>query len=235
MTVEMVRTLHSELVDELPADDPEAMGSRRDLRLLNFLMGHTGILARSLKSVCRRHTSLRLVEIGAGDGRVLVRIARSLGVKWHDVDVIFVDLQDLLLTETKADFAELNWGARSVKSDVLEWLENTAEEKCDVILANLVLHHFSDEQLKSLFSLAARKTDAFIAVEPKRAKFPLFCAKWLSLIGCNPVTCHDAPISVRAGFKNQELSALWPSDGNWELKERAAGLFSHHFVARRKE
>ncbi|HLX70691.1 MAG TPA: hypothetical protein VKV04_13775, partial [Verrucomicrobiae bacterium] len=90
-------------------------------------------------------------------------------------------------------------------------------------------------QLKSLFSLAARKTDAFIAVEPKRAKFPLFCAKWLSLIGCNPVTCHDAPISVRAGFKNQELSALWPSDGNWELKERAAGLFSHHFVARRKE
>lgn len=231
----MVRTLHDELVDELPADHPEAMGSRRDLRLLNSLMGHTGILARSLKSVCRGSTSLRLVEIGAGDGQVLLRIARGLGPKWYDVDVVFVDLQDLLLTETKADFAELNWGARSVKGDVLEWLENTGDEKCDVILANLVLHHFTNEELKSLFSLAARKADAFIAVEPRRAKFPLFCATWLSVIGCNPVTCHDAPISVRAGFKDHELSALWPSNGKWELKERAAGLFSHHFVARRKD
>jgi SAM-dependent methyltransferase len=230
----MVRTLHAELVDELPADHPEAMGSRRDLRLLNSLMGHTGIMARSLRSVCRRSNSLRLVEIGAGDGRMLVHVARRLGAKWYDVDVVFVDFQDLLLTETKADFAVLNWGARSVKRDILLWLEDTVDEKCDVILANLVMHHFSNEQLKTLFSLAARKANAFIAVEPRRAKFPLFCARWLSVIGCNPVTCHDAPISVRAGFVDRELSALWPSDGNWELKERAAGLFSHHFVARRK-
>jgi 2-polyprenyl-3-methyl-5-hydroxy-6-metoxy-1,4-benzoquinol methylase len=231
----VLRTLHAELVDELPADHPEAMGSRRDLRLLNSLMGHTGILARSLKSVCRRRTSLHLAEIGAGDGKLLLRVARRLGPKWFDVDVVLVDLQDLLLTETKADFAELNWGARSEKGDVLEWLENTADEKCDVILANLFLHHFSDEQLKSLFSLAARKANALVAVEPRRAKFPLFCANWLSVIGCNPVTCHDAPISVRAGFKDHELSALWPSDGKWELKERAAGFFSHLFVARRKD
>ena len=229
----MLRTLHAELVDELPADHPEAMGSRRDLRLLNSLMGHTGILARSLKSVCHRNSSLRLVEIGAGDGRVLLRVARRLATKWYDIDVVFVDMQDLLLTETKADFAVLNWGARLVRGEILQWLEETAEEKCDVILANLVLHHFSNEQLRTLFSLAARKADAFVAVEPRRAKFPLFCAEWLSVIGCNPVTCHDAPISVRAGFKNHELSALWPSDGKWELKERAAGLFSHHFVARR--
>lgn len=231
----MVRTLHAELVDELPADHPEAMGSRRDLRLLNSLMGHTGILARSLKSVCQKNTSLRLVEIGAGDGRVLLRVARRLATKWYDIDVVFVDFQDLLLTETKADFAVLNWGARLIKADILQWLGDTADEKCDVILANLVLHHFNNEQLKTLFSLAARKTKAFVAVEPRRARFPLFCAKWLSVIGCNPVTCHDAPISVRAGFKGNELSALWPSDGNWELKERAAGLFSHHFVARRKD
>ena len=231
----MLRTLHAELVDALPADHPEAMETRRDLRLLNSLMGHTGILARSLKSVSRKNTSLRLVEIGAGDGQVLLRVARRLARNWYDVDIIFVDMQDLLLTETKADFAVLNWGSRSVKADILQWLGDTADEKCDVILANLVLHHFSNEQLKSLFSLAARKADAFIAVEPRRARFPLFCARWLSLIGCNPVTCHDAPISVLAGFRDDELSALWPSGGKWVLKERAAGLFSHHFVARRKE
>lgn len=231
----MVRTLHAELVDELPANHPEAMRSRGDLRLLNTLMGHTGILARSLKSVAQQETSLRLVEIGAGDGQVLLRVAQRLVTRWHEVDVVFVDLQDLLRNETKADFAALGWGVRLEKGDIFEWLGDTVEKRSDVILANLVLHHFSDEQLKSLFSLAARKVDAFIAVEPQRARFPLFCARWLSLIGCNPVTCHDAPISVRAGFKDRELSALWPADEKWDLNERRAGLFSHLFVARRKE
>lgn len=231
----MVRTLHAELVDELPATHPEAMRSRCDLRLINFLMGHSGILARSLTSVARKQTSLRLAEIGAGDGQVLLKVARRLVAKWYEVDVVLVDLQDLLRDETKADFAALGWGVRVEKGDIFEWLTDTVTDRTQVILANLVLHHFSDEELKSLFSLAARKADAFIAVEPRRARFPLFCARWLSLIGCNPVTCHDAPISVRAGFRGHELSALWPTDGEWKLSERSAGLFSHQFVARRKD
>lgn len=230
----MVRTLHAELVDELPADHPEAMRSRCDLRLLNAVMGHTGILARSLKSVSPKRSSLRLVEIGAGDGQVLLRVARRLAGRWCDVDVVFVDLQDLLRDEARADFAALDWGVHFEKGDIFQWLGRTESEKSDAILANLVLHHFTDERLKSLFSLASRKADAFIAVEPRRARFPLFCTQWLSLIGCNPVTCHDAPISVRAGFKGRELSALWPADGKWDLTERRAGFFSHHFVARRK-
>lgn len=231
----MVRTLHAELVDELPANHPEAMRSRGDLRLLNALMGHTGILARSLKSVSEKKTSLRLVEIGAGDGQVLLHVARRLVARRYDVDVVFVDLQDLLRDETKADFAALDWGVRLERGDIFQWLGDTVDEPTDVIVANLVLHHFSNEQLQSLFSLAARKADALIAVEPQRARFPLFCARWLSLIGCNPVTCHDAPISVRAGFKGWELSALWPTDGKWNFMERRAGLFSHLFVAQRKD
>ena len=52
------------------------------------------------------------------------------------------------------------------------------------------------------------------------------------LIGCNDVTRHDAVVSVRAGFTNRELSALWTASG-WKLEERAAPPFSHLFVARR--
>jgi hypothetical protein len=230
----VVRTLHPELVDELPADHPGAMQSRRDLRRINTLMGHAGILARSLRPVFPLQPPSRIVEIGAGDGEILLRVARRMAGAWRDVDVTFVDLQDLLRDKTKADFAALNWRVRSVKSDVFQWLNETAAEKTDAILGNLILHHFSDAQLRSLFSAAAEKASAFIAVEPRRSGWPLFCARYLSLIGCNPVTCHDAPVSVRAGFNSRELSALWPANGQWELHERRAGLFSHLFIARRK-
>jgi hypothetical protein len=36
----MLRQVLPEILDHLPADDPEAIGSRRDLRRINFLMGN---------------------------------------------------------------------------------------------------------------------------------------------------------------------------------------------------
>lgn len=230
----MIRTLHSELVDDLPPDHPGAIATRRDLRLLNTLMGHGSIFARSLKKLFPQKNPSSIVEIGAGDGELLLRIARRFAGRWHPVSATLVDLQDLLTDGTRADFAALNWGVRSVKGDLFQWLADTAAEKTDVILGNLILHHFSDAELATLFSAIAKKADTFIAVEPRRSPWPLLCARSLSFIGCSPVTCHDAPVSVQAGFSGRELSNLWPHDGKWELLERRAGLFSHLFIARRK-
>lgn len=229
----MLRSLHSELVDDLPPEHPAAIQTRRDLRRLNTLMGHAGFFTHALQQAFQSHPPSRILEIGAGDGEILLRVARRLPTMWRDVDVTFVDLQDLLRNETKSAFASLNWTVRSVQADIFQWL-NGFLEKTDVILANLVLHHFSESQLTHLFSIAAEKADAFIAVEPRRSRWPLFCARSLALIGCGPVTCHDAPVSVQAGFNHRELSALWPHGNRWELIERRAGLFSHLFVARRK-
>jgi hypothetical protein len=53
--------------------------------------------------------------------------------------------------------------------------------------------------------------------------------------GSGPITRHDGPISIRAGFTGRELSALWPDDGGWQLVERPASLFTHLFMARRKD
>lgn len=230
----MIRSLHSELVDALPADHPAAIETRRDLRLINTLMGHVGILTRSLRKSFPNQQPSRILEIGAGDGDLLLRVARRLPGEEKKVEVVFVDLHNLLTSQTKADFAALNWDIRLVQGDIFQCLSETNGEKTDVVLANLVLHHFSNSQLTDLFSVAAKKADAFIAIEPRRGAWSLFFAESLSLIGCGPVACHDAPLSVRAGFNGRDLSALWPRDDNWELLERRAGLFSHLFIARRK-
>ncbi len=43
------RHLETELLDVLPADDPAAIHSRRDLKLLNAVMLHPAIMARRLR------------------------------------------------------------------------------------------------------------------------------------------------------------------------------------------
>jgi len=68
------RVVIPELLDHLPADDPEALRSRRDLRRINFLMGNERWICRS---VCRfpEEANRGIVEIGAGDGNGGVLVA----------------------------------------------------------------------------------------------------------------------------------------------------------------
>lgn len=232
----MLRIVKPELLDDLPPGDRQAIGSRADLRRLNHLMGHAGILSRALLPQLIaspvRARPLRLVELGAGDGTLLLRLARrwsALGVTAH---LTLLDRQTVVSTETRRAFAALNWSVNCVATDVFTWLQQPAPP-VDVILANLFLHHFPEERLGTLLQLAAPRTNLFIACEPRRSPLALTASRWLGLIGCNAVTRHDAVVSVRAGFTGHELSALWPAGSDCALSEHPAGLFSHCFVAQR--
>ena len=232
----MRRDVQPELLDSLPPAASQALGSRADLRRLNGLMGHAGILAQAL----RRHHAvpsdrarpLRLVELGAGDGTLLLRIARRFAPAGVCAEVTLIDNLDLVTAETRAAFAALWWSVECVAADVFRWLDQAAPA-VDVMLANLFLHHFTDSQLEKLLCLAAARTDLFIACEPRRSPLALTASRMLWFVGCNGITRHDAPVSVRAGFAGRDLSALWPADGVWELSEHAAGWLSHCFIAKR--
>jgi hypothetical protein len=232
----MRRVIESELLDDLPAADPRAISSRGDLRRLNFLMGHARILSRAfrrqIEETLARSQPLRLVELGAGDGTLLLRLARRWAALGVVAQVTLLDRQNLVSTETRRRFAALNWSMESLATDVFTWLEQPFPT-VDVMLANLFLHHFPDKALAVLLRLAAARTKWFIACEPHRSPLTLIASRWLRLIGCNGITRHDGLVSVRAGFVGHELSALWPSDTQWESSEQPAGWFSHCFVAKR--
>src|SRR5208283_4278738 len=74
----MKRIIEPELLDELPSDDPRAAGSRRDLRRLNTWMRNHAIMADALQTDANGQTPKRIVELGAGDGDFLLRVARRL-------------------------------------------------------------------------------------------------------------------------------------------------------------
>jgi len=147
--------------------------------------------------------------------------------------VTLLDHQKIVALQTLSSFTSLGWRAEAEAADVFNWLP--AVEGMDVIVANLFLHHFEDAQLVELFRAIADRARLFVAIEPRRSRWPLFCCRLLWAIGCNAVTRHDAAVSVRAGFSGSELSALWPVDEDWQLTERRTGFFSHIFVARRTD
>jgi hypothetical protein len=231
----MERLVEPELLDELPARDPRALRSRRDLRRVNAWMGHPRLLARALREGANGRNPCRIVELGAGDGHFLLSVARRLKKHWPNADATLVDRLEAFDPHIREHFNSLGWRVSVATAEAAEWLRQATRRTESTIISNLFLHQFNTEPLAELCRLAARSARMVIALEPRRSCVARFGGSLLWLIGCGSVTRHDGRISLRAGFSGRELSALWPDKENWELVERPAGLFSHLFIARRKD
>lgn len=225
----MKRIVQPELLDALSPADPQAVHSRRDLRRVNGVMRNHAAMANALNQALNFRAPGQITELGAGDGTFLLRVAQKLSPAWPNVTISLLDWQKSIAAETLAAFAALGWRAHSLEADVFDWLQTSAGG--EVIIANLFSHHFEDVRLHEMLRLISQHATLFIAIEPRRAWWPLFCSRWLWAIGCNNVTRHDAVVSVRAGFSGRELSALWPVTQDWRLTEQRIGAFSHIFMA----
>jgi hypothetical protein len=191
------------------------------------------IVARALARHCK--TAPRtMVDLGSGDGTFMLKVARRLSPLWRDVTVTLLDRHNIVSRETRERFTDLHWRAEPLAADVFDFLALLPPADIDTVMANLFLHHFEDWQLKRLLKEAARQAPLFVACEPRRGRMPLLLSAMTWAIGANKVTRHDAVASVRAGFRGQELSALWPEPDQWRLHEWAASPLSHCFVAVRK-
>ena len=219
------RIVAAETLDYLAHDDPAALRSRRDLVRVHRAMGTRSIMSsgwKELISTDRSNAPLRILEIGAGDGTLLLGVARTLSRHWPPVQLTLLDRLDIVSPATLAAYEELGWSVRVELIDVLDWagqdqcsLPSKAFRKWDLITTTLFLHHFESMQLSRVLTKVAACADRFFACEPKRS--------WLALL------------SVRAGFRAAEISAHWPQsiDDQWQLREFNAGLFSHCFSAHR--
>ena len=273
----MARVVAAEALDTLAPHDPAAIRSRRDLRRIHRVMGTQAIVTKAMREMLAAlpvGATLRVLELGAGDGQLMLGVGRALAhplahplapplathrahpptldsaprgvhppaVPRPGVELTLLDRQRLVAPATIAGYAELGWAAVEAVTDVADWARAVNEPlqppgatpHWDVIVANLFMHHFEGAQLARLLTAIAQRCEHFFACEPQRAWLALAGSHLVGAIGANPVTRQDAVLSVHAGFRADELTALWPGRAaDWTLREYSAGLFSHCFRAER--
>jgi len=212
------RIVQPELLDELPQDSPAAHASRRDLKIINCLLGSNAWFVSKL----REHGRIgeRVLEIGAGTG--------ELG---QTLNTIVPKLAGLDLTRRPLDWpAQAPW----YQTDVLEF-NHWAEYP--IVIGNLFFHHFNRTELAHLGARFGEHTRMIIANDPLRVRrterlFSLLCP----LIQAHPVTRYDGRLSIAAGFRYDELPRLLkldPSVWNWRVHETWLG--SCRMVAERRK
>ena len=206
------RIVIEEILDSLPGDDPRAVRSRRDLRLINALMGNYRWVAKQV----RKWSSVSLwFEIGAGSGDLANHVpsAKVGGVDflarperwpeswlWHEGDLF-------------AFFSQK---------------ENP--EQPEGLLANLFLHHFEEEQLRELGGYLNAHFTHLVVSEP--ARYGIFrTLSYVFFPFINKVTKHDMIVSIEAGFRRGELPEALGLDENWKIRETVTLLGAYRMTA----
>lgn len=231
----LARRVGHELLDGLAAEDPRAQRSRRDLQRVHRAMATLAVVERALDRGTSGFIPKTLLELGAGDGSLMLRLAQRRAVLWPNVHVTLLDRLNLVSPQTLDGIRDAGWAPTVVAMDVFDWLAQRDDSRWDVVLANLFVHHFASGELDQLLAGIAARTSVFLCCEPRRSAVALAASHLIGLLGAGPVTRHDAVSSVHAGFRAQELSSFWPNGQDWLVSEDPAGLFSHCFLAVRKE
>jgi SAM-dependent methyltransferase len=226
--------LRPERLDHLPADDRRARRSRRDLQRIHRTMRSLRILVRAIERLPLNEPPRRILELGAGDGTLLLRLLCAMRARWLGGEVTLLDRLDLIDDAMRARFSRIGWSARTLRADVMDWGRSKDPEHYDLCIATLFLHHLEEPALGALLAAIAERSDALVACEPRRNALSRFASRLVILLGANAVTRHDAAASVSAGFTAGEISRLWTAhDPGWRIDEYFAWPFSHCFVAHR--
>ena len=210
-----VRQIKSEILDDLDAKDPQAKRSRRDLRRINLFMGNMRWIREEIQQLTNQtDTKLNIIEIGSGDGKFLESLKHIKGLNLKGVD---------LQPKPKSISSEIEW----IQEDILN-ISNLPQNNSDptAVICNLILHHFTDDQLSKLGKLIS-KANHIIINEPSRRLIPLLMG-YLAFPLLGKVTRHDMIISIRAGFRDRELLKFFPSKHCFMIKETLRGGIRCH-------
>src|SRR5437868_5572547 len=140
------RQIQREWLDELPADDPRAVRSRRDLFRVNTWMMQPGIMARTMLAHAGSVAPRAILDLGSGDGTFMLRVAALLAQRWRNVTVTMLDQQDIVDPSTRRGFDALGWSSNTITGDLSGTLGEGRLPDVDAITANLFLHHFTESQ-----------------------------------------------------------------------------------------
>lgn len=214
----MLRQVTPEILDSLPDQHPDAQSSRRDLRIINRLMGTQQWFRQQLSDLTQDTNCL---EIGAGDG------ALALSLVEHFKHLNYTAIDQVAAPDDLP--AQIQW----LQEDLFS---STSYGVADTLLANLILHHFEDAALAELGArIQESSIQSMLVSEPCRRQVHQYQLAAGRLIGFNHVTLHDGRVSIEAGFLRDELpESLGLSPECWDIKTATSWMGCYRMVATRR-
>ena len=201
----MRRVTSVELLDQGVGSLEEIRGNLGDLWRVNRYLGGVSNNLRLLRRFCR-HTGkrrVRVLEVGAGDGRLAARLRQELRKQGIDADFFVLDCQLSHLLAGRPDTQEVH----PVVADALAL--PFAQSTFDIVTCNLFLHHFSGARaLRLLSTLASVAREAVLINDLRRHWLPYWFVRLTPWLWRVEMSRLDGMASARQAYTRTELVEL---------------------------
>ena len=200
------RSTEPEIMDDLSISGEIIGQTLREISSINNLLGGNAISMQVFRRMVRGKKSIRVVDLGCGSGDIMVLMAKFCRKNEIDGHFIGIDANPHIVEyarEHTADFPEIEYEA----IDVLD--ESFNLNGYDIVHCCLFLHHFSNDQLLKLLGKVDFTTARVIINDLHRHFLAFWSIKLLTaLFSRSYMVRNDAAVSVKRGFKRQELISL---------------------------
>lgn len=213
----------TELMDEPEPDVATLRENLRDIRLINRWLGWAAALTGEVAAATRR-AGLRectLLDVATGSADLplaLVAWGRHRGVA---IRAFAGDLSSPILEAARAEIARVAPGTVTLLCCDARALP-LPDRGIDLVTCSLALHHLGpDEAVAALRELGRVTRHALIVSDLARGRLAYLGARLLAIPFRNPLTRHDAAVSVLRAYTRAELAALAREAGLAGVRVRA--------------
>jgi len=202
------RSADAELMDDRSIAGAELDRALQELRIINRLLGSAGPTIEGVAGIWRAAgcpRRLHILDVGAGSGDVNRALLRWADRRHIDMRITLVDMHPQTC-KTAAAYYDGEARIQVICADLLR----LALRPADIVTASLFTHHFSTAQLPAVYRAMLHCARLGIVVNDLHRHWLAWLAIRLAtrLFSHNRMIRHDAPLSVRRGFRSAELRAL---------------------------
>ncbi|PEN14914.1 methyltransferase type 11 [Longibacter salinarum] len=200
-------------MDDFSITDERLEGALRDLRWTNRLLGGYAATRRTLRPLLQNHSRLRVLDIGTGGGDSLVDLIRFGHSQACRLEVVGIDLNAGAVEYARGHLDRTLSPRMRTRVDVRvgDALNlDMPDDHFDVAIASLFLHHFEADDAATLLREMDRVARHGIIINDlHRHMLAYLGVLTLSrLLPASSMYRHDAPLSVRRGFRADELRSI---------------------------
>ncbi|AXT49653.1 methyltransferase domain-containing protein [Aquimarina sp. BL5] len=201
------RSNEAELMDDPEVNEKDLGIALEDISRVNRLLGGNSITINAVLDEIKKseHTkNLVIMDLGCGDGEMLRKLADVFSKKEINARLIGVDNNEKCLSQARelsASYTEIEFHNKNILT-----LEKN-DFHCDIIICTLTLHHFKDEDIKSVLKKSLELVSkAVIINDIHRNKWSYYLFKMFSYFFIKGyIAKNDGLVSIKRGFKRKEL------------------------------
>jgi ubiquinone/menaquinone biosynthesis C-methylase UbiE len=210
----MKRSYEPELMDDFSIQDERIDAALKELKTINRYLGGVSTTKSALKYFVNSvNETLSLVDIGSATSDNLLAAKAS----FPSLKIISIDKSFRSLKIFPNSTIKINSDAFNIP------IKNT---ECDVVHLSLFLHHFNETDIKLLLDECMRICRKGIIINDLQRSYLAFLGiKILTgLFSKSELVKNDAPLSVKRGFKKNDLVRLFADCGisNYLIKRKWA-------------